>query len=366
MNIEKIGIIGLGLIGGSLAKAFKNRIGVKEIAAFNRNEDVLKAAYEEGVIDQYATDITDIFCGCDIIFICTPVSYIAHYAQKLVPFVNKDCIITDVGSTKGKLYDRIKPFEDSFLYIGGHPMTGSEKSRYTFSKEHLFENAYYILAPAENVPEEKTVFFKELLSKIGAIPVIVSPYEHDHIVASISHVPHIIASALCNNVKKLDTEKAYMHTLAAGGFKDITRIASSSADMWESICFENRDEILSALSSLEDVIGELKKSLTSDDNSAVHSYFNTAHVYRDSFSNITPGSFVKRYEITVDVLDKPGSIAIITVLLSSNNINIANMSIVNNRERENGVLNISFDSEEQRQKSIKLLREMNYELYVKN
>jgi len=366
MKTEKIGIIGLGLIGGSLAKALKNRIGVKEIAAYNRNEDVLKAAYDEGIIDLYSTEINDIFCGCDIIFICTPVSLIADYAKKLLPYVSKNCIITDVGSTKGKLYDRIKPLEDKFIYIGGHPMTGSEKSRYTFSKEHLFENAYYILSPAENVSDETVIFFKELITKIGAIPVIVSPYEHDHIVASISHVPHIIASALCNNVKKLDSDREYMHTLAAGGFKDITRIASSSADMWESICFENRDEILGALSSLEDVIGELKKFLTTDNNKAVHSYFNDAHTYRDSFSNITPGSFVKRYEITVDVLDRPGSIAIITVLLSSNNINIANMSIVNNRERENGVLNISFDSEEQRQKSIKLLREMNYEIYVKN
>ena len=160
MKTEKIGIIGLGLIGGSLAKALKNRIGVKEIAAYNRNEDVLKAAYDEGIIDLYSTEINDIFCGCDIIFICTPVSLIADYAKKLLPYVSKNCIITDVGSTKGKLYDRIKPLEDKFIYIGGHPMTGSEKSRYTFSKEHLFENAYYILSPAENVPDETVIFFK--------------------------------------------------------------------------------------------------------------------------------------------------------------------------------------------------------------
>lgn len=366
MKIKKAGIIGLGLIGGSLAKALKKRIGVENIAAMNRNEDVLKTAYEEGVIDLYSTEVNEIFSGCDIIFICTPVSLIASYAEKLIPFIEKNCIITDVGSTKGKLYDRLKPFADKFYYIGGHPMTGSEKSRYTAAKEHLFENAYYILAPAENVPEEKVKGFKEIVLKIGAIPVIVSPYEHDYIAASISHVPHIIASALCNNVKNLDSDKAYMHQLAAGGFKDITRIASSNADMWESICFENREDILSVLSSLEDVVGGLKKALLDDNKNAVHSYFDNARIYRDSFSNVTPGSFVKRYEISIDVLDKPGSIAIIAVLLSSNNINIKNMSIVNNRERENGVLNVSFDSEEQRSKSIELLKSMNYEVHKKD
>ena len=120
------------------------------------------------------------------------------------------------------------------------------------------------------------------------------------------------------------------------------------------------------LSSLEDVVGGLKKALLDDNKNAVHSYFDNARIYRDSFSNVTPGSFVKRYEISIDVLDKPGSIAIIAVLLSSNNINIKNMSIVNNRERENGVLNVSFDSEEQRSKSIELLKRMNYEVHKKD
>ena len=226
-------------------------------------------------------------------------------------------------------------------------MTGSEKFRYTASKEHLFENAYYIVAPDERVPQHMVENFTRVIKQIGAIPVEVSPYLHDYIVASISHVPHIIASSLCNNVRILDTPQGHMHKIAAGGFKDITRIASSNPDMWESICF-------------------VKKELTADDHSKVHNFFNEARMYRDSFSNITPGSFVKRYEIMIDVVDKPGSIAIIAVLLSSHNINIKNMSIVNNRERENGVLYVSFDSEEQRIKSINLLKELNYEVQIKD
>lgn len=244
-------------------------------------------------------------------------------------------------------------------------MAGSERFRYNASKEHLFENAYYIITPAENVDDDKTAEFKEMVEKIGAIPVVLSPYEHDYAVASVSHVPHIIAAALVNNVKKLDSEKEYMHLLAAGGFKDITRIASSSADMWESIMFENKEDILSVLNSLTDVITDIKKSILSDNRESVYNYFLNAQQYRNTFNNTTPKAFVKRYEIDVDVLDRPGSIAIIAVLFSSNGINIKNMGIVNSRENNSGALTFAFDSEEDRQKSVALLRDMNYDVTVK-
>ena len=132
-------------------------------------------------------------------------------------------------------------------------------------------------------------------------------------------------------MKKLDSEKEYMHLLAAGGFKDITRIASSSADMWESIMFENKEDILSVLNSLTDVITDIKKSILSDNRESVYNYFLNAQQYRNTFNNTTPKAFVKRYEIDVDVLDRPGSIAIIAVLFSSNGINIKNMGIVNSQ-----------------------------------
>jgi prephenate dehydrogenase len=289
-----------------------------------------------------------------------------EYAEKLVPFVSKDCIVSDVGSTKLELYQKMKQYSDKFMYIGGHPMTGSERFRYNASKEHLFENAYYILTPDETIPKEKTNAFSDLIRSIGAITVILSPKEHDYIVASISHVPHIIASALVHNVKNLDTPNQYMHLLAAGGFKDITRIASSSPDMWQGICMENKQQILKVLSSFETIIQDIRQKLLQEQYQSVYDYFDIARVYRDSFHSITPKSFVKRYEITVDVLDRPGSIAIIAVLFSSHGINIKNMSIVNNREQQQGALYFAFDTEEDRQKSINLLHNLNYDVFVKD
>ncbi len=361
---KTVGIVGLGLLGGSLAKAFKNRLGTEKIIASNRNEDVLTLALQEGVIDVGTTVIDENFSQCDIVFICTPVDKIYPVAEELSKYVKTGCVLTDVGSTKGTIYTKMLSLDKRIYFIGGHPMTGSEKFRYTASKEHLFENAYYIIAPSDNVPVQETEKLKSVLKEIGALPVEVSPFEHDYIVASISHVPHIIASCLVNNVKRLEDENQHMQMLAAGGFKDITRIASSSPDMWESICIENKREILKVLESYENTIHEFKSRIEAEDKKGIYNLLDEAKTYRDNFSNNTPGLITKRYEIVVDVLDRPGSIAVIAVLLSSNGVNIKNIGIVNSRE-EDAPLFISFADENDRQKSVHLLREHNYDVHIK-
>ena len=364
--LDKVGIIGLGLIGGSLAKALKNRCNVKKIVAVNRSIEALVLAKSQGFIDEYDLQITDMFKGCEIIFICTPVDKIVSYAKELIPYLDKSCIVTDVGSTKGHICRQVAALSPSYTFIGGHPMTGSERFRFQAAKEHLFENAYYILTPLKETPKEKTALLSSITKQIGAIPVRLDADEHDGIVAAISHVPHVIASALVNTVHDLDSPAGMMHLLAAGGFKDITRIASASPEMWESICLDNQQPILKVLDHLESIISNAKANITQAGRQPLHDFFDSARVYRDTFRNVTPKSLVERYEITVDVVDRPGSIAIIAVVFCAHNINIKNISIINNREQENGVLFFAFDSEEDRQKSILLLKSLNYEVFEKD
>lgn len=361
----KIGIIGLGLMGGSLAKALKIRYNNPFIVAANRSEDTLIKAYQDKIIDGYCTEVNEIFSDCNIIFICTPVSKIVGYVNKLLPYISKDCILTDVGSTKGSIVSDIEKLADKVCFIGGHPMTGSEQTRYTSAKESLYENAYYILAPVKSVPNDKLELLIDIVTKIGAIPVVLSPSQHDHIVAAISHVPHIIAAAIVNLVNRLDNDRKSMHTLAAGGFKDITRIASSSPEMWQNISQENKTEILNILKEFKTLLGDFENTLLSDDSEALLDYFQNAKNYRDSFSNRNIASFNKYYEVLVDILDQTGAIATIATLLSVNNINIKNIGIINNREYQHGVLQVLFDNEETWHKSIQLLKKMNYTVYTK-
>jgi prephenate dehydrogenase len=279
INDIKIGIIGLGLIGGSIAKALKCRLNCT-IVASNRSEPSLIKAKADGIIDSYSLTELSIFSGCDVVFICTPVDKIPYYVEQLLPHLDKDCIITDVGSTKQGIYSAMKSFGD-ICYIGGHPMAGSEKTSYAAASESLMQNACYILTPFPNVPKEKLDIMLSLVKLMGAKPYILSPDMHDKAVAAISHTPHIVASALVNTVHELADSNGYMHAFAAGGFKDITRIASSSSEVWSSICHENRECILEVLKTFKNKISQVEQILQSD--SDISSFFDEAREYRNSF-----------------------------------------------------------------------------------
>jgi len=362
----KIGIIGLGLIGGSIAKTLKQiNSNHSDIIAYDSDIESLNKAKEDGVINKISPAIGSEFTGCNIVFICTPVSEIVPIVQTLLQYVAKDCIITDVGSTKSGILEQVKPLlaGTHAYFIGGHPMAGSEKSGYTASTDYLFENAYYILTPFGDTPEFIVFILHKIIERLGAIPIIVPETIHDQITATISHVPHIIASTLVNLVKQADTKDRYLHTLAAGGFKDITRIASGDPTMWENISFSNKVEIIKTIDDYIKLLNEFKLNLTTDNENAIFDFFKCAKLYRETFTDGIQSVFAKTYNLFVDVKDRPGSIATLATILSSNAVNIKDIGIVNNREFEEGVLRIVFKSENDRIQAHELLISHNYKVY---
>lgn len=190
----KIGIIGLGLIGGSIAKALKSSTIVSKITAFDLDKTVLEEALCENSIDSYSTQIDSCFADADFIFICTPVNLIYFYVKTLSNIVKKGCILTDVGSTKFKIVSAIEADFPHLTFVGGHPMVGSEKSGFGSSFDFLFENAYYIITKSENTTDEAVQKLESLIKELRAIPICIDIQNHDFIVSMISHVPHIIAS----------------------------------------------------------------------------------------------------------------------------------------------------------------------------
>ena len=225
MNDFKVGFIGLGLIGGSIAKALKYFYPGVHITAHTRSIETARYALSEGIIDDACTEIGNAYGECDYIFLCAPVEANVAYLQTLKPFLKEDCILTDVGSTKTDIHEHINALGMQKNFIGGHPMAGSEKTGIVNSKRHLLENAYYVLTPTEEVSPDKVKRYENLVQTIKALPLILDYREHDYVTAAISHLPHLIASSLVNLVKDSDNDRESMKTVAAGGFKDITRIA---------------------------------------------------------------------------------------------------------------------------------------------
>lgn len=256
MKLNKIGFIGLGLIGGSIARAVRQYYPDCETVAFDKNREALALATQEAVIDVARTSIDDNFQGCDYIFLCTPVAMNTAYLKQMTPFLHKDLILTDVGSVKTPIHEEAARLGLEEYFIGGHPMTGSE-SGFSSSRPLLLENAYYLLTPTEKTPWEKVKAYKEFAASLRALPIILEYKEHDYVTGTISHLPHIIAASLVNFVRNKDTKDELMKNLAAGGFKDITRIASSSPAMWQQICLQNEENLTSIL---DDYIHSLQKA----------------------------------------------------------------------------------------------------------
>ncbi len=358
-----IGFIGLGLIGGSIAKAVKFFYPNIKIIAASGHQRTIDAALSEGIIDTGCAGVDESFSTCDYIFLCAPVSYNAKYLSDLKPVIKKDCIITDVGSTKTDIHTRVIELDMEKNFIGGHPMAGSEKTGLHNSKRHLIENAYYIITPTKKTPPSVVEDYVEFISSLKALPLVLDYKEHDYITAAISHLPHLIAAGLVKLVKHNDGNEQYMKKMAAGGFKDITRIASSSPVMWEQICMTNHENISNLLGKYIKSMQEIKNSIDSTCGQDIYDLFEESRDYRNSISDQSHGPLKKAYVLYVDLVDETGGIATVATILACNQINLKNIGIVNNREFEEAVLKIEFYEEEPCKKASELLNKHRYTVY---
>lgn len=342
MKVNTIAFIGLGLIGGSLARRIKECHPHAVIKAYMRTRSKLEQARADGVVDIILDGIDDQLSDCDMIILCTPVSCNLEYLSAIKPFLKSDCIVTDVGSTKTAIHETVQALDMESCFVGGHPMAGSERTGYECSKASLLENAYYIITPTSKSTQDQIDTMVNFAKEQAAIPLVLDYSEHDYAVAAISHVPHVIAAALVNLVAKSDSENGTMRKIAAGGFKDITRIASSSPIMWEQILFTNQNNIIPLLEDYKASIDQIINDLKTDNHSDVFNCFKSSGAYRSSIDSRGGATMNPEYAIYCDIPDQPGSISVIAALLSFENISIKNIGINHNREHMAGTLKIEF------------------------
>lgn len=363
MNAKKFGFLSLGLIGGSIALAVKEIYPDAHIVAYARRQSTLDEALAAGAIDTGTAEINELFSDCDMIFLCGPVAVNNNFLEQLKPIISEKTIITDVGSVKGSIHEAVTSLGLDSQFIGGHPMAGSEKTGFANANPIILENAYYLLTPTETVAKEAVAEYYSFVKKIGAIPLILTHKEHDYVTAAISHVPHLIAAALANLVHDHDTAEETMKMIAAGGFKDITRIASSSPEMWESICMSNTENIANLLDDYIASLQTISNAVRTKQTGFTFDLFTASREYRDSFADLPKGPIAKVFACYVDIPDKTGSIASIATLLAKADISIKNIGIIHNREFEEGVLRIEFYDQAALDESVVLLQSLHYSIY---
>lgn len=365
MAIRKLGFIGLGLIGGSIVKTTKRLHPDIRILAISGRQSTISAAYREGLIENEKNARPEELSDCDYIFLCTPVQQNRKYLNQLKHIMKPGCILTDVGSVKGDIHREIVSMGMEHCFIGGHPMAGSEKTGLENATAYLLENAYYIITPTKSVPGERVEEFRQFVSSLGAIPMIMDYELHDKSTAAISHLPHVIAYALVNLVKDSDDKEETMKRIAAGGFKDITRIASSSPVMWEEICLSNRQQLISMIDTYQQYLTRIREKIAGEDGPGMQTFFQEAKDYRDSLA-VAPRGFVQTvFEFYCDLRDEAGGIATIATILAINRLSIKNIGIIHNREFEDGVLKIEMYDQPSYSSAIELLRNCHYTVYVR-
>jgi prephenate dehydrogenase len=360
MTFNTIGFIGLGLIGGSVAKSIKRVHPEITIVGYNRNQDVLHDAFLDGIVDIKSDDSLEAFRECDLIFLCVPVVTALDFMDRLRHIKKESAILTDVGSVKTGIHKYVEERGMTDCFIGGHPMAGSEKTGYANSSDRLIENAWYILTPAGDVDVHIISDLSTLISSTGALPLIMTYEEHDHVTAAISHLPHVISASLVNLVHDQDGPEHYMKLIAAGGFRDITRISSSSPQMWQEICLDNPDNICAMMDAYISKLIDYRLAIRNENAEELLNIFTQCKDYRDSFDTEPKGSLPGEHRIYVDIADEPGAIAQIATMLAMHNISIKNIGIVHNREFEQGVLRIVFYEKDAKESAIRVLEDRNY------
>ncbi|MED4055372.1 prephenate dehydrogenase [Niallia taxi] len=349
----RVFVIGLGLIGGSLALSIKNNHPHCTIIGFDIAEKNKKLGKMLGVIDDCVDTLEDGAEEADLIIIATPVRQAEMMIEKLAQMpLKNDVLVTDVGSTKGKVVEKSRLLQEKGItFIGGHPMAGSHKSGVSASKALLFENAFYLLTPEETVGKNSVQLLMNWLSGTRAKFLVVSPEEHDLLTGVISHLPHIVAASLVHQADDVAKSNELVTRLAAGGFRDITRIASSSPAMWRDILLHNKTVLLELLDKWTKEMEKVKTLIKTEEADEIFDYFQVAKNVRDELPQNQKGAIPAFYDLYVDVPDYPGIISEVTGFLAKENISITNIRIIETREEIYGVLVISFQTEEDRKRA---------------
>ncbi|MGB3365698.1 MAG: prephenate dehydrogenase/arogenate dehydrogenase family protein [Thermodesulfobacteriota bacterium] len=265
MEFNKITVVGLGLIGGSLALALKESKQVKTVVGIDTNEDSIKYAFNNGIIDEGSSDINEVITDSDIIVISNYVGMIVNTAKSIAEIATNGSIITDVGSVKSSVVSGIeKDLPDNLHFVCGHPIAGTENSGVRSADLQLFKDKRCILTPTDKTDFEAKSNVKSMWELVGSQVYEMDPQTHDHIFGIVSHLPHVVAYSLMNSVLNAQDSKQLMD-FAGGGLKDYTRVAASSPEMWTEIFKANKAQLLKAISSFKISLEEIEASIENDD-----------------------------------------------------------------------------------------------------
>ena len=337
--MTQIAIIGTGLIGGSIGLSAKAADPTIRVRAFDVDPDIAARAVERGAADAAFTSARAAAEGCDIVFLAAPVGAIAGLSSDVSVALEPGAVLTDVGSTKSRVVDEVGSSVGAGTFIGGHPMAGSEEDGIDAARGDLFREAWWILTPTVEANTEAYRRLHAFVTTLGARVLALDPAGHDELMAVVSHLPHLTATALMGMAAERGRDEASLLALAAGGFRDVTRVAASNPEIWVDIVDENRDAIADALSHFAQRLEQVRDLVEQRSRAELRSLFLHARDARRSL----PGKLAEGdlYEVHTPIPDRPGVLAEVTTTVGKLGINIEDLQISHGSEGGRGWLSLA-------------------------
>jgi prephenate dehydrogenase len=281
---RKVTLMGVGLLGGSLGMALRKLALAERVYGYVRRPASIAECVQAGAVDSASTNLAEAVRGADLVVLCTPLAQMPELVRAALHDLAPGTLVTDVGSVKGELVRQLEPMlaQRGVLFVGSHPMAGSEKTGVGAAKEDLFQNAICVVTPTAQAPEEQVRRTEALWRSVGGRTLRLSPEEHDELVARSSHLPHVLAAHLAGYV--LDPHRGVAQPrLCANGFRDSTRIALGSPEMWRDIVLMNKNELQRALSEFKTQLGRFEALLEAGDAERIEGIFRVAKTLRDGW-----------------------------------------------------------------------------------
>ncbi len=355
---DTVVIAGVGLVGGSVGLGMRQRFLTRRTIGLDHDPAALDAARGLGVIDESRLQVGPWLGEADLVILAIPASGIAPLALEMAPHLDPAAIVTDVGSVKAAIVAELR----GLRFVGGHPMAGSDRAGVLNADAALLENAVWVLTPDDRTDPAALASVEGFVTALGARPLQVAPERHDRLVATVSHLPYLVAVALTALVDRGDERELTM-LLAAGGFRDLTRVASGSPLMSRDMVSGNRSAVAVALRAFRNELEALEGML--DDEEALLALAQAAKRVRDGIPIVRRSLLPARHELVIAVPDRPGELARITRALGDAEVNIKDLEVLGIREA-GGAVRIAVESDAALGRAREVLQRAGYEARSRN
>jgi len=357
----RIAVLGVGLIGGSIGLAARRRLEA-EVVGYGRSPERLQRAVELGAIDRAAGSLAEACEGADLVFCCAPVAVLPEQAREAMAAAGPETAVTDVGSTKGEL---VAAVGDDERFIGGHPLAGAETAGVENAREDLFEGARWYLTPTEQVSGLLYDRLQRALSALGARPQAIDPAGHDRLMATVSHLPHVLANALASEGAESLTQDTERLPDVGPSFRDAIRVAGSNPAIWADIFASNREAVADSVDSVAKRLGQAAELIRAGDREALSAWHAAAGDDRRRLVEGESEAGPLR-ELRIVVANKPGTIAELALALSEAGVNIEDMALHPAPDMTSGAVSLWVGGDEQAAKAEQLVRQLGHTVSAVN